>query len=106
MNKQKQTEQTDTDTDNPLTVELLTDILEDNSAALYASHRCQMDCRVGNSIFPRGFYGAEKDVALAMIEDKWYTGGRNYFESVIDSYTEFIGSTVCDKIERRWQDEQ
>jgi hypothetical protein len=102
--EQKQTEQTDTG--NALTVDLLTEIIGDSSAALYASHRCQMDCRVGNSIFPRGFYGAEKDVALAMIEDKWYSGGRNYLESVIDSYTDFDGSAVCDTIETRWKDEQ
>jgi hypothetical protein len=55
-----------------ITVTMLSDIIDCHASALHAAHRCQMDCRTGVSIFPRGFVGADKDHALAVIEDKWY----------------------------------
>lgn len=86
-----------------LTISLLSDIIECHASALHAAHRCQMDCRTGVSIFPRGFVGADKDHALAVIEDKWYNGGRTYLRRIIDSYTDYEGESVCDDIESQWK---
>lgn len=86
-----------------ITVTMLSDIIDCHASALHAAHRCQMDCRTGVSIFPRGFVGADKDHALAVIEDKWYNGGRTYLRRIIDSYTDYEGESVCDDIESEWK---